>query len=87
MKIKVQNTTEKEVEITLPHYRVHGSTFYKVITETDILEVCTWEQFRNIRRGQYTLNSAFINGSTECTAQEFNEAYNQVKSLINVWND
>lgn len=68
MKIQVQNTLTKEVEITLPYYSKNSIGCYKVIDKKSIIAVEDWMDELSIRKSEYLLGSAFSENTVEITA-------------------
>jgi hypothetical protein len=83
MKIEVQNTQTKEVEVTLPYYSKNSICVYKVIDKKNIIAVEDWMDELSIRQSEYLLGSAFSENTVEITAEEFESKLAEVKQKIN----
>lgn len=79
MKIKIEKTEIKEIEVTFPVYRKKSIFFYK-LEENKTTTVLNANEEYSIEVKNYLSNYPFY--QDEATEQEFNEAYNQVKSKL-----
>jgi hypothetical protein len=88
MKIKVNKTTTKEVEIEVkfPSYYVKngGSNFAKILNETTCLSVWNSRNTPEYAQISYSKNvGGYIQDGEEITEEEFNKAYNHVLNQFN----
>ena len=75
MKIKIQQTTTKEVEIRLPYYSKGLCHFYKIVSETDAIQINVGSYLPGIQRAESFVKMAFDGDCFETTEDEFNQAY------------
>lgn len=76
----------KKIEVTFPHYRKHAFFFYKVLDEKMEIKVQylndDYSQDAIIGYDNIVPLNTFGNQTTECTAEEFNEAFANALVLI-----
>jgi len=82
MKLKIQTTTETEVDIELPYYSKFGSVFYKVISEELVISVSAYDNYLEIGRRTCSGSHPFSNESEKITEEEFWLKYNEVKDKL-----
>lgn len=86
MKAKFEIT--KTVEVALPHYRKNNFYYYKILSDKCyciavgvLTEGVTL--FAKVEYEKLPLTLVFGDNTTECTAEEFNDAYYNAICLIN----
>jgi len=85
MKLKIEETTTHEVEVTLPCYRKYGSNVYfKVLDEKTTLKVAIRTDDVEIMMSPYYMPIAFHKtDSIEITPEEFSKMFILAKNLLN----
>jgi len=81
MKITVKKTIEETHELELPAYKKNPAYLFKIISETESIQICIVNNSESIAIG-YTsvaLNSA----SEESNQEEFDAYFNEVMQLLN----
>lgn len=81
MKIKVENKTITEVEITLPLFRSNGHSAFKVYSD----QGCIWAAHghRPLIQDAHVELAWNSESTKDCTEEEFMKVYNQTLSDIN----
>jgi hypothetical protein len=80
MKITITKTIQKTHELELPAYKKNPAYLFKIISETQSIQICIVNNSESIAIG-YTavaLNSA----SEESNQEEFDAYFNEVMTLI-----
>jgi hypothetical protein len=80
MKITITKTVEETHELELPAYKKNRAYLFKIISETESIQICIVNNSESIAIG-YTsvaLNSA----SEESNQEEFDAYFNEVFTLI-----
>ena len=80
MKITVTESTEKEVEVSLPAYRKSICHFYRVLSEDDCIIITDLGGHYGINQTQSS--TAFRDTNVESSEAEFNEAFDRVLKLL-----
>ena len=75
MKIKITQTTSKEVEIELPHFTKSLAHIYKVVSETDAIQISCSPHVHGIQRGECFVDIAFHKDNVKTDEHDFNEHY------------
>jgi len=78
--IKVKNTVESEKEVSLPYCSTDGCTYWKVITPTKAIQVCTSTDHPEVQLGW--VEHAFIDGRYKITEVEFNKVYEDTQKRL-----
>jgi hypothetical protein len=79
MKITIKKTIEETHELELPAYRKNICYYYKIISETQAIQICFANGSESIAVN-YT--SIALNGTEVATQEEFDAKLNQVFTLI-----
>lgn len=79
-KFTVPTSTNKEVEVTLPHYRASKSSAYKVIDENKAIQVQVLPNDTQIKETYSSL--AFLYSDNEITEKEFFDKYAEAISIF-----
>jgi len=82
MKITVNEVVSKEVEVTLPAYRKSSCHLYKVISETEVVQITTLGGHETIEVNPFTQN-ALREDLEIATEKEFYDAFSEVFKVIN----
>ena len=80
MKVKIQTTTETEIDIDFPSYKKGSCHYFKLINEKIALQVTDLGEHSNI--GIIHTDGAFVIDTVECTDKEFEHGFNKVKDLL-----
>ncbi len=80
MKITIKKTVEETHELNLPAYRKNSCYYYKIVSETEAVSVCTYENTESIAMSYTT--TALSLAQEESSAEEFDAKFNQVFTLI-----
>jgi len=80
MKITIQKTVEETHEIELPAYRKNSCHYFKIVSETEAVLVCTYLNGESIATS--TTSSALSLAPLESSAEEFDAMFNKVFTLI-----
>lgn len=81
MEIKIKKFTEEAVQITLPHYRKSSAHVFKIYSEEHCIVVTDLKGHYSI--SQVHSGLAFNSSeSVECTEEEFNKVFNEVKQIM-----
>jgi hypothetical protein len=85
MKIKIENTVEREVEITFPCYRKYGTYYYfKILNENETITVSITDKEVQIEKTNWLRSIAFDSEkSIEITPEEFSRVFIMAKNAIN----
>ena len=81
MKFTIKKTIEETHELELPAYRKNSCYYYKIISETEAVQVCFGEYSNKQISESYT-SSALSLAPEIGTKEEFEEKYNEVFTLI-----
>jgi len=74
--MKIKTTTEVEIDITFPAYFLHGSSYYKILSEVNGIAVCTETNNEEIRTIIYdSVIELVVTGGKKSTAEAFNDAF------------
>jgi hypothetical protein len=81
MKITITKTVEETHELELPAYRKNICYYYKIISETEAIQVCFAEYSKKQISESYTTSALSL--ATEIgTQEEFDAKFNEVFTLI-----
>jgi hypothetical protein len=80
MKITISKTIEETHELELPAYRKNTCHYFKIVSETEAVLVCTYPNGETISTS--TTSSALSLASLESSAEEFDLKFNEVFTLI-----
>jgi hypothetical protein len=80
MKITIQKTVEETHELQLPAYRKNSCHYFKIVSETEAVLVCTYSNGESIATS--TTSSALSLAPLESSAEEFDAMFNKVFTLI-----
>ena len=80
MKITISKTIEETHELELPAYRKNSCYYYKIVSETESISICTYKNGESIAMG--STNSALTLAPLESNQEEFDAKFNQVFTLI-----
>ena len=80
MKITISKTVEETHEIELPAFRKNSCYYYKIVSETEAVSVCTYKNGESIAIG--STSSALTLAPLESSAEEFDAMFNKVFTLI-----
>jgi hypothetical protein len=80
MKITITKTVEETHEIKLPAYRKNSCHYFKIVSETEAVLVCTYLGGESIATS--STSSALSLAPLESSAEEFDAKFNQVFTLI-----
>ena len=80
MKITVTKTIQETHELELPAFRKNSCYYYKIVSETESISVCTYKNGESIAIG--STNSALTLAPLESSAEEFDAMFNKVFTLI-----
>lgn len=83
LKKKILTTTETNVEIKLPYYCANICFAYKIISETEALQLIFTSFDTGIQKTKY-FDSVFNpkNEFVEITSEEFESKYNEIKEEL-----
>jgi len=81
MKITIKKTIEETHELELPAYRKNICYYYKIISETEAIQVCFGEHSKKQISESYT-SSALSLAPEIGTKEEFDAKFNQVLTII-----
>jgi hypothetical protein len=80
MKITIQKTIQETHELELPAYRKNSCHYFKIVSETEAVLVCTYLGGESIATS--TTSSALSLAPLESSAEEFDTKFNEVMTLI-----
>ena len=80
MKISIKKTIEETHELELPAYRKNSCHYFKIVSETEAVLVCTYSGGESIATS--TTSSALSLAPLESSAEEFDAKFNEVFILI-----
>lgn len=80
MKITITKTIQETHELELPAYRKNSCHYFKIVSETIAVLVCTYPNGENISIS--TTSSALSLAPLESSAEEFDAKFNEVFTLI-----
>ena len=80
MKITIQKTITETHELELPAYRKNSCHYFKIVSETEAVLVCTYLGGESIATS--TTSSALSLAPLESSAEEFDAKFNEVFTLI-----
>ena len=80
MKITISKTVEETHDIELPAYRKNSCHYFKIVSETQAVLVCTYLNGESIATS--STSSALNLAPLESSAEEFDAKFNQVFTLI-----
>jgi hypothetical protein len=80
MKITIQKTIQETHELELPAYRKNSCHYFKIVSETEAVLVCTYSGGESIATS--TTSSALSLAPLESSAEEFDAKFNEVFILI-----
>ena len=80
MKITIQKTIEETHELELPAYKKNPAYLFKIISETESIQICIVNNSESIAIG-YT-SVALSSGRQESNQEEFDAYFNEVFTLI-----
>jgi len=82
MKITITKTVEETHELELPAYRKNICYYYKIISETEAIQVCFGEHSKKQISESYT-SSALSLAPEIGTKEEFDAKYDEIMQLLN----
>ena len=80
MKITISKTIQETHELELPAYRKNSCHYFKIVSETEAVLVCTYPNGENISVSN--TSSALSLAPLESSAEEFDLKFNEVFTLI-----
>jgi hypothetical protein len=80
MKITVEKTITETHELELPAFRKNSCHYYKILSETCSIMVCTLDKYETISRS--TAASALRLAPLESNKEEFIDKFNEVMELL-----
>jgi hypothetical protein len=80
MKITIQKTIEETHELELPAYRKNSCHYFKIVSETEAVLVCTYPNGESIATS--TTSSALSLAPLESSAEEFDAKFNEVVTIL-----
>jgi hypothetical protein len=80
MKITIKKTVEETHELELPTYRKNSCHYYKIVSETEAIMVCTYQNGESIAMSR--TSSALTLAPLESNQEEFDLNFNEVFTLI-----
>ena len=80
MKITISKTIQETHELELPAYRKNSCHYFKIVSETEAVLVCTYPNGENISVSN--TSSALSLAQLESSAEEFDLKFNEVFTLI-----
>jgi hypothetical protein len=80
MKITISKTIEESHELELPAYRKNSCHYFKIVSETQAVLVCTYPNGESIATS--TTSSALSLAPLESSQEEFDLKFNEVFTLI-----
>ena len=88
MKITIKKTIEETYELEFPAYRKNSCHYFKIVSETEAIMVCTYQNGESIAISR--TSSALTLAPDESSADEFDLKFNEVFTLISekasLWN-
>jgi hypothetical protein len=82
MEITIKREIEETYELELPAYRKNICYYYKIINETEALQVCFGEYSKKQISETY-ITSALSLAKEIGTKEEFEEKFNEVMAILN----
>jgi hypothetical protein len=80
MKITITKTIQETHELELPAYRKNSCHYFKIVSETVAILVCTYQNGESIAMS--ATSSALNLAPLQSSAEEFDAMFNQVFTLI-----
>jgi hypothetical protein len=80
MKITIKKTIEETHELELPAYRKNICYYYKIVSETEAVLVCTYQNGESI--GIAYTSSALSLAPLESSQEEFDTKFNEVVTIL-----
>ena len=80
MKITISKTVEETYELELPAYRKNICYYYKIISETEAIQVCTYQNSEGVNIS--STSSALSLAPLESSEVEFDFKFNEVITLL-----
>ena len=80
MKITISKTIQETHELELPAYRKNSCHYFKIVSETEAVLVCTYPNGEHISISN--TSSALNLAPLESSAEEFDAKFNEVFTLI-----
>jgi len=80
MKITISKTIQETHELELPAYRKNSCHYFKIVSETQAVLVCTYPNGEHISINN--TSSALSLAPLESSAEEFDLKFNEVFTLI-----
>jgi hypothetical protein len=80
MKITVTKTIQETHELELPAYRKNSCHYFKIVSETEAILVCTYQNGEHISVSN--TSSALSLAPRESNQEEFDAKFNEVFTLI-----
>ena len=80
--IEVKKQEILKYEVSLPHFRKWGTTFYKIISNEIILKVETFQFMEGICLSKYSFDIAFDVKSEQINEIEFNTNYEKINQYL-----
>lgn len=80
MKITITKTIQETQELELPAYRKNSCHYFKIVSETEAVLVCTYPNGEHISNSN--TSSALKLAELESSAEEFDAKFNEVMTII-----
>lgn len=80
MKISFKKTIEETHELELPAFKKNPAYLFKIISETQAIQICTVPNSESIALGHTSV--ALTNGHEESNQEEFDLKFNEVVTLL-----
>jgi hypothetical protein len=80
MKITIKKTIQETHELELPAYRKNSCHYFKIVSETEAVLVCTYPNGESIAMG--STNSALTLAPLESSQEEFDIKFVEVMTLL-----
>jgi hypothetical protein len=81
LKLKLKESIDREVEITLPAYMKSNCHFWEVTDENTVIKITELNNHHDISDSY--IESAFSKGNEPSTEEEFNAAYERMINYFN----
>jgi hypothetical protein len=80
MKISFKKTIEETHELELPAFKKNPAYLFKIISETQAIQICTVPNSESIALGHTSV--ALTNGHETSNQEEFDAEFNEVVTLL-----
>ena len=80
MKITIKKTVEETHEIEFPAYRKNSCHYFKIISETEAILVCTYQNSEGINIS--STSSALSLAPLESSEEEFDLKFNEIATKL-----